>query len=147
DIIRNHVVETDVDKMPDPVRAHADLLRGRSMLVHKCVPLKAEFVVRGYLAGSGWKEYQRTGQVCGHKLPAGLRECDKLPQPIRTPSTKAPAGEHDENITIAQRGHLLGTRLATHAGALALALYDYAATHAAKQGILLADTKFEFGLH
>lgn len=146
-IIRNHVIETDVAKMPEPIARHAELLQGRSMLVHKCTPVKAEFVVRGYLAGSGWKEYQETGSVCGHKLPAGLAECDKLPEPMLTPATKAPSGEHDENITIAQLGHIVGTTVATRAGTLALELYRYAADLAASKGILLADTKIEFGLH
>ena len=145
-LVRNHVVETDVTKMPEAVAAHADLLGGRSMLVRKATPLKAEFVVRGYLAGSGWKEYQASGSICGHELPAGLQEGSKLPEPILTPATKAPAGEHDENITIPQLAHIVGAPLASKAGALALALYEHAAAHCAKRGILLADTKFEFGL-
>lgn len=145
-LIENHVIETDVNRMPALVRRHAELLRGRSMLVHRCVPLKAEFIVRGYLAGSGFKEYQRTGAICGHQLPPGLQLGSRLPQPILTPTTKAPAGQHDENITIPQLGHIVGTRLASQAGALALALYEHAAGYAAERGILLADTKFEFGL-
>lgn len=146
DLVQNHVIETDVAKMPEAVQAHADLLAGRSMLVKRATPLKAEFIVRGYLAGSGWKEYQKTGAVCGHKLPEGLQESSRLPEPILTPSTKAPAGEHDENITIPQLAHIIGVDLASQAGALALALYECAATHARERGILLADTKFEFGL-
>ncbi len=146
ELVQNHVLETDVDKMPEAVAKHADLLRGRSMLVQKAVPLKAEFIVRGYVAGSGWKEYQKTGEICGHKLPAGLKESSRLPEPILTPSTKAPAGEHDENITIPQLAHIVGVELASQAGALALALYESAAAHAKERGILLADTKFEFGL-
>jgi len=145
-LVKNHVLETDVKKMPPEVARHAGLLAGRTMLVQKAVPLKAEFIVRGYLAGSGWQEYKKTGEVCGHKLPAGLKESSRLPEPILTPSTKAPAGQHDENINIKQLAHLVGTRLASQAGALALALYSHAATHAAQRGILLADTKFEFGL-
>ena len=116
------------------------------MLVQKATPLKAEFIVRGYLAGSGWKEYQETGMVCGHKLPEGLKESSRLPEPLLTPSTKAPMGEHDENISIAQLGDIIGVDLATRTGALSLALYECAAAHARKRGILLADTKFEFGL-
>ena len=144
---QNHVVETDVTKMPPEIARHAEVLAGRSMLVHRCVPLKAELVVRGYLAGSGWKEYQERGTVCGHELPKGLKECDRLPEALLTPSTKAPAGEHDENITIPQLAHVIGPQLATKAGALALALYEHAATFARQRGIILADTKLEFGLH
>ena len=146
DLIENHVISTDVDAMPDSIRPHADLLRGRSMLVHRAVPLKAEFIVGGYLAGSGWKEYCKTQQICGHDLPAGLKESEKLPVPILTPTTKAPAGEHDENITIPQLAHIVGTEVASRAGALSLALYNHAAAYAAERGILLADTKFEFGI-
>lgn len=145
-IIDNHVLETDVARMPEAIRKHAELLEGRSMLVRKATPLKAEFIVRGYLAGSGWKDYQATGAISGHELPAGLKECDKLPEPILTPSTKAPAGQHDANITVPQLAHLIGANLASQAGAIALALYDHAAAHCAARGILLADTKFEFGL-
>ena len=144
--MKNHVLETDVSKMPEADAKHADLLEGRSMLVQKAVPLKAEFIVRGYVAGSGWKEYQKTGEICGHKLPAGLKESSRLPEPILTPSTKAPAGEHDENITIPQLAHMVGPDVASKAGAEALALYDHAAAHAEERGILLADTKLEFGI-
>jgi phosphoribosylaminoimidazole-succinocarboxamide synthase len=144
--VRNHVLETDVKKMPEAVARHARLLAGRTMLVHKCVPLKAEFVVRGYLAGSGWTEYAKTGQICGHKLPAGLKEADRLPEPILTPTTKAPHGQHDQNITIHQLAHMLGVEVATKAGALAIDLYNHAAAHCEERGILLADTKLEFGL-
>ncbi|MHC5211777.1 MAG: phosphoribosylaminoimidazolesuccinocarboxamide synthase [Planctomycetota bacterium] len=145
-LIRNHVIETDVEQMPDAIRAHAGLLEGRSMLVDRAVPLKAEFIVRGYLAGSGWAEYQRSGTLCGHTLPEGLKEADKLPEPLLTPTTKAPAGEHDENITIPQLAHIVGAEVASKAGALALLLYNHAAAVAAERGILLADTKLEFGL-
>jgi len=144
--VHNHVLETDVKKMPEPIARHARLLQGRSMLVHKALPLKAEFVVRGYLAGSGWTEYQKTGQICGHKLPAGLRESDRLPEPILTPTTKAPHGQHDENITILQLAHLLGVEVASKAGALAIDLYNHAAEHCLERGIILADTKLEFGI-
>ncbi|MGQ0551905.1 MAG: phosphoribosylaminoimidazolesuccinocarboxamide synthase [Planctomycetota bacterium] len=144
--VRNHMIETDVHKMPPAIAKHAELLAGRSMLVHRAVPLKAEFVVRGYLVGSGWSEYQRTGQVCGHVLPPGLKEADRLPEPLLTPTTKAPAGQHDESITIKQLAHLVGVEEASKAGALALALYHHAAAFAAERGILLADTKLEFGI-
>jgi len=143
--VRNHVIETDVNKMPPAIARHADLLAGRSVLVHRAVPMKAEFIVRGYLVGSGWAEYQKTGAVCGHVLPAGLKEADRLPEPILTPSTKAPAGHHDENITIKQLAHIVGVEEASKAGALSLALYNHAAAFAAERGILLADTKLEFG--
>jgi len=143
--VRNHVIETDVHKMPPNIARHANLFAGRSMLVHKAVPMKAEFIVRGYLVGSGWTEYQKTGAVCGHALPKGLVEASRLPEPILTPSTKAPAGHHDENITIQQLAHLVGVKEATKAGALALALYNHAAAYAAERGIILADTKLEFG--
>ncbi len=146
-LVPNHVIETDVQKMPELVRRHAALLAGRSTLVHKCVPIKAEFIVRGYLAGSGWDEYQRSGQICGHKLPAGLKEADRLPEPLLTPTTKAPAGQHDENITIPQLAHIVGTEVASKAGALSLALYNHAAAVAEERGIILADTKLEFGLY
>jgi len=144
--VRNHVIETDVRRMPPNIARHAELLAGRSMLVHKAVPLKAEFIVRGYIAGSGWTEYQKTGQVCGHVLPKGLKEADRLPEPILTPTTKAPAGHHDENLTIKQLAHLVGVEEASKAGALSLALYNHAAAFAAERGILLADTKLEFGV-
>jgi phosphoribosylaminoimidazole-succinocarboxamide synthase len=145
-LIRNHVIETDVARMPETIRRHAKLLEGRSMLVHRAVPLKAEFIVRGYLAGSGWVEYQRSGTLCGQKLPEGLKEADKLPTPLLTPTTKAPAGQHDENITIPQLAHIVGAEVASKAGALALLLYNHAAAVAAERGILLGDTKLEFGL-
>jgi len=146
ELIENHVIETDVGRMPKIIAEHAELLEGRSMLVHRATPLKAELIVRGYLAGSGWKEYQKSGTLCGHSLPAGLRECEKLPQPLLTPTTKAPVGEHDENLTIPQLAHIVGTQIASQAGAIALALYEHAATHAERHGIILADTKLEFGL-
>ena len=144
--MRNHVIETDPRKMPPAVSRHASKLMGRAMLVHRTVPLKAEFVVRGYLAGSGWSEYQRSGSICGHPLPKGLREADKLPEPMLTPTTKAPAGQHDEPITIKQLAHKVGTEVASKAGAEALLLYNHAAAYAEERGIILADTKLEFGL-
>jgi len=145
-LLRNHLIETDVRKMPPAISSHASELAGRSMLVHRTVPLKAEYVVRGYQAGSGWAEYQRSGSICGHPLPAGLREADRLPEPILTPTTKAPAGQHDEPITIKQLAHKVGTEVASKAGAEALALYNHAAAFAEERGMILADTKLEFGL-
>ena len=145
-LLRNHLIETDVRKMPPTISAHASELAGRAMLVHRTMPLKAEFVVRGYLAGSGWADYQRNGSICGHPLPQGLREADRLPEPILTPTTKAPAGQHDEPITIKQLAHKVGTEVASKAGAEALALFNHAAAFAEERGMILADTKLEFGL-
>jgi phosphoribosylaminoimidazole-succinocarboxamide synthase len=143
--VHNHMLETDVKKMPEAIAKHARLLAGRSMLVHRALPLKAEFVVRGYLAGSGWTEYQKSGSICGQPLPAGLQEADRLPEPILTPTTKAPHGQHDENITKKQLAHMLGVEVASKAGALAIDLYNHAAAHCEERGIILADTKLEFG--
>ncbi|MBU6421589.1 MAG: phosphoribosylaminoimidazolesuccinocarboxamide synthase [Gammaproteobacteria bacterium] len=122
------------------------LLRDRAMLVRKLQALPIEAVVRGYLIGSGWKDYQKTGAVCGIELPPGLKQADKLPQPIFTPATKAPKGQHDENISFAQAATLLGRALAEQVSAKAVELYNYAAEHARKRGIIIADTKFEFGV-
>ena len=146
DLLQNHLIETDVTAMPESVARHVELLAGRSTLVRRAVPLQAEFIVRGYLAGSGWAEYQKTGSICGHELPAGLAQCAKLPEPILTPSTKAPSGQHDEPLSIPQLAHIVGTKIASKAGAFALALYDHAAKLALTKGIILADTKIEFGL-
>lgn len=130
--------------LPDPaVRAQ---LGGRAVVVRALKPLAVEAVVRGYLIGSGWKDYQATGQVCGMTLPAGLRLAEQLPEPIYTPSTKAAAGEHDENVDFAHTVTLLGERLANEVREVALQLYREAATYALSRGIIIADTKFEFGL-
>jgi len=141
----HHVVSLDPDEFPDAARRHADVLRGRSMLVRKTDPLPVECVVRGYLSGSGWKEYQQTGRVCGVDLPAGLRESDRLPAPIFTPATKAENG-HDLNITEAEAGRIVGADRIARLRELTLALYDRGATHAEGRGIIVADTKFEFGV-
>lgn len=145
DIVSNHLVTTDPSKYPEAARVHADLLAGRSMLVRRASPLPVECVVRGYLAGSGWKEYRAGGAVCGIPLPAGLVESDRLPEPIFTPSTKAETG-HDENITMEQVVSLVGPDVAERVKELSLALYRRAATYAETRGIIVADTKFEFGL-
>ncbi len=121
-------------------------VRGRAFVTRKLKPLPIEAIVRGYLAGSGWKDYQKTGAVCGIKLPAGLREAEKLPQPLFTPSTKAAMGEHDENISFARAVELLGEARATEVRDATLALYIEAANYAASKGIIIADTKFEFGV-
>ena len=122
-----------------------DQVRGRAVVVKKLKPLPIEAIVRGYLVGSGWKDYQKTGQVCGIPLPAGLREADKLPQPLFTPSTKAAMGQHDENISFEQAVQLIGRPLAEQVRNAAITLYQTAADYAATKGIIVADTKFEFG--
>src|SRR5919107_5383695 len=129
--------------MPDAVRRSAETLRVRSMLVRRTEVFPVECVVRGYLAGSGWKDYQRTGEVCGHRLPAGLRESDKLPSPIFTPATKAEEG-HDENISEPRMAEIVGEGTTAALRDTALALYREAARYARARGIIIADTKFEF---
>lgn len=143
-IIPHHLITMDVDKMPPGVRAHSNVLRGRSMLVRRTEVFPAECVVRGYLAGSGWKDYQNTGEVCGHKLPHGLRNSDRLPEPIFTPSTKAEVG-HDENISEAQMCDLVGEDVTSTLRNASLAMYKAASDYALTRGIIIADTKFEFG--
>ena len=144
-IVPNHLLTMDVDQYPREMRPHADILAGRSMLVRKTNPVPIECVARGYLSGSGWKEYQTTGAVCGVTLPAGLRESDRLPQPIFTPATKATTG-HDVNVSEDEAAQLVGQALVQHLRELTLALYQAGAAHAESRGIILADTKFEFGL-
>jgi phosphoribosylaminoimidazole-succinocarboxamide synthase len=146
DLVPNHLISTEVRDFPEACQGYADLLAGRSMLVHRAQPLPIECIVRGYLSGSGWQEYQATGEVCGEKLPAGLRESDKLPVPIFTPSTKAALGQHDENITFATACAKIGEDLATKVRELSLAIYQRAHDEAEAKGIIIADTKFEFGL-
>jgi len=143
-IMPNHLLSTDVSRLPADFAAAADELRGRSMICRRARVLPVELIVRGYLAGSGWKDYGRTGSVCGIPLRAGLRESDRLPEPIFTPSTKADEG-HDENIGFDQMVALVGAALAEQARDLALALYRFAAGRAETAGIIVADTKFEFG--
>ena len=143
DVIPNHVLSaTD---FPAPFDVFRDQLSGRSMLVKKTRPLPIECVVRGYLSGSGWKEYKSTGKVCGIELPAGLVESDKFPEPNFTPATKAATG-HDENIPFEQAAKLIGHSLAEEVRAVSIEIYKRAASYAAPRGVLLADTKFEFGL-
>lgn len=146
DIIPNHLISTEVSDFPHEFHAYADVLRGRSMLVRKTKPLPVECIVRGYITGSGWKEYQRSESVCGIALPAGLLESDKLESPIFTPSTKAEEGEHDENITFAETVELIGQELSERVRDVSIALYTKARDIAARKGIIIADTKFEFGL-
>ncbi len=145
DVVSNHVRSLDPADFPAALRAHADVLRGRSMLVRRTMPVPIECVVRGYLVGSGWAEYRKTGTVCGLALPAGLREADRLPEPIFTPSTKAESG-HDVNISEEEAGRLVGGELIATLKRLSLAVYARGAAHAETRGIIVADTKFEFGL-
>lgn len=145
DIVPHHVITTDAEAYPPEARRHAEVLRGRSMLVRRTRPLAIECVVRGYLSGSGWKEYQRSGSVCGIALPSGLRESDRLPEPIFTPSTKAETG-HDVNITEAQAAEIVGPSRIAALRDLSLQVYRRGAAHAESCGIIVADTKFEFGV-
>ena len=143
-IIKNHIISTNPVEYPKECLPYIDQLQGRSMLVVKTKPLPIECVVRGYLAGSGWKEYQSTSTICGITLPPGLSESQQLPSPIFTPATKAEEG-HDENITLVEAIHLCGD-FALQAKDISMKLYDFAYQYAAKRGIILADTKFEFGI-
>jgi phosphoribosylaminoimidazole-succinocarboxamide synthase len=144
DIVPNHVITLDPSQYPPSARARADQLHGRSMLVRRTTPVPVECVARGYLAGSGWKEYTRTGTVCGIPLPPGLQESARLPAPIFTPATKAESG-HDENISAAAAASLIGAATVSFLERVTLALYARASAHAESRGIILADTKFEFG--
>jgi phosphoribosylaminoimidazole-succinocarboxamide synthase len=144
EVVPNHLITTRVEEMPEAVQKHASELRGRSMLVRKTEVFPVECVVRGYITGSGWKDYQKTGEVCGHKLPAGLRESEQLAQPIFTPATKAETG-HDENISEAQMAEIVGPEVTAHLREISLTLYRQAAEYARARGIIIADTKFEFG--
>jgi len=145
DLTPHHLVAIDADDFPAVLEPHREVLRGRSMLVRKTNPLPVECVARGYLSGSGWKEYQKTGAVCAIRLPPGLHESDQLPAPIFTPATKAESG-HDENISEAEAGRIVGPDLIGRLRDLTLAIYSRGVAHAATRGILIADTKFEFGL-
>ncbi len=145
DLVQHHLISMNVDEFPEGARRHANVLRGRTMFVRKTEPVPVECVARGYLSGSGWKEYQQTGSVCGVKLPAGLRESDRLPEPIFTPATKAESG-HDINISEEEAGRLVGRDLIAQLKRLTLEIYRRGCEHAESKGIIIADTKFEFGL-
>jgi phosphoribosylaminoimidazole-succinocarboxamide synthase len=145
DLVPHHLISLDVNAFPEPARRHADVLRGRTMLVRKTDPVPVECVARGYLSGSGWKEYQQSGSVCGVALPPGLRESDRLPEPIFTPATKAESG-HDINISEEEAGRIVGADLIARLKALTLEIYRRGCAHAESKGIIIADTKFEFGL-
>lgn len=146
DIVGNHLVTTDVEKFPDACRPHRDVLKGRSMLVRKAKPLPVECIVRGYITGSAWKDYTNGKPVSGIRLPAGLRESARLPEPIFTPSTKAPEGEHDLPISTEEMARLVGKELTERIIALSLAIYRRADEIGTSAGIIIADTKMEFGL-
>ena len=145
DVAPHHVVTADVAEYPPALQAHRLQLEGRSMIVRKTAPVPVECVVRGYLSGSGWKDYRREGAVCGIPLPPGMRESQRLDPPLFTPSTKAETG-HDENISLAQVAHLLGPERAAAVRDVSLEIYRQASSHAEERGIILADTKFEFGV-
>ncbi len=145
DFVPNQLAGLPVGALPEVLKPHEELLAGRSMIVEKAMPLPVECVVRGYLAGSGWADYRRTGSVCGHKLPAGLRQAEKLPEPIFTPSTKATSG-HDENISWNKCRGLLGDEIAIRVRDFSIDLYEHGRAVAAQRGIIIADTKFEFGM-
>ncbi len=147
DIVPNHIVASNVKDFPQILQPFADQLEDRSMLCQKASPLPIECIVRGYITGSGWKDYQKTGQVCGIKLPEGLRESDKLPEPIFTPSTKADVGQHDENISFKDASGSIGEDMAEKARDISLALYNRAAEYALNRGVIIADTKFELGIY
>jgi phosphoribosylaminoimidazole-succinocarboxamide synthase len=146
EIVPNHLLETDVSRFPKPLEPWLDELEGRAVLVRKAIPLPVECIVRGYITGSGWKDYKATGSVCGYQLPENLLESARLDPPLFTPSTKAEPGTHDENISLARARRLLGPELADHVAETSLDLYDAGRAHAAERGIIVADTKFEFGM-
>jgi phosphoribosylaminoimidazole-succinocarboxamide synthase len=146
-LIPNHLISSDVNDYPEACRPYADVLRGRSMLVRKARPLPVECVVRGYISGSGWQSYLETQKVCGIALPNGLRESDQLPEPIFTPSTKEEFGAHDINIDYDEVVRLIGSRLAEDVRRLSIRLYREGAIYADTKGIIIADTKFEFGVY
>lgn len=146
DMVEHHLISTDVNQYPEACKPYAGQLAGRSMRVKKAQPLPVECIVRGYLVGSGWKDYQKTGELCGIPLPANMQEAEKLPHPIFTPSTKAALGTHDENISFSDMSSLVGEEIASKVRQISVGIYTKAASYAAKRGIILADTKFEFGL-
>ena len=144
-VVKNHLITTEIEEYPDTLHADAELLQGRSMLVRKAKRVDIECVVRGYLAGSGWASYQKIGEICGQKLPDGLRESDRLPELLFTPTTKAEHGEHDEPISIDQMRDEVGSELTDQLIEISFNLFRAASQHAENSGIILCDTKFEFG--
>jgi phosphoribosylaminoimidazole-succinocarboxamide synthase len=146
DVVPNHLITADISQYPEALRPHSSQLEGRSMLVKRAQMFPVECVVRGYLSGSGWKDYKATGAVCGIPLPAGMQESAKLPQPLFTPASKSLGGEHDENISFHEMVARIGEPAATKLQGLSLDIYNRAAAYAAERGVILADTKFEFGV-
>ena len=144
-VVENHIISTNPDEYPEKCRKYRDELKGRSMLVKKAMPLPVECIVRGYVSGSGWLEYQVKGSICGVNLPKGLQESGRLPEPIFTPSTKAEGGEHDENISFESVIDILGMEIAEEVRDLSLKIYEFGRKLAYEKGIIIADTKFEFG--
>jgi phosphoribosylaminoimidazole-succinocarboxamide synthase len=147
DIVENHLITANIDEYPEVLKKHREVLEGRSMIVKKAKVFPVECIVRGYITGSAMKEYLKTGMVCGIPLPPGLKEPDKLPEPIFTPSTKAELGSHDVNITFEEMIKIVGAETAEVLKELSLKLYKTASSYAEERGIIIADTKFEFGLH
>jgi phosphoribosylaminoimidazole-succinocarboxamide synthase len=147
DIVENHLITANIDEYPEVLKKHREVLEGRSMIVRKAKVFPVECIVRGYITGSAMKEYLKTGMVCGIPLPPGLKEADKLPEPIFTPSTKAELGSHDVNITFEEMINMVGKETAEVLKELSLKLYKTASSYAEERGIIIADTKFEFGLH
>jgi phosphoribosylaminoimidazole-succinocarboxamide synthase len=145
DIVPNHLIATDVDDYPEVLKQYRDQLEGRSMLVHRADRIDVECIVRGYISGSGWKDYKNSGEICGIKLPEGLQESDKLPSNIFTPSTKEDEG-HDENVDYDYIVNQIGEKQASEIRDLSIAVYEKARAHAKERGIIIADTKFEFGI-
>ncbi len=146
-LVQNHIKAVDVAEYPQDLRKFADQLQGRSVLAKKAMPLPIECIVRGFLSGSGWKDYQKTGQVCGIDLPAGLQESSRLPRSLFTPSTKADIGEHDENISVEEAKTRMDPDLVDQVQDLSLRIYEHGVQYAEERGLIIADTKFEFGLY
>ena len=146
DIVKNHIISTNVDDYPEAFQTYRDALEGRSMLVKKAEPMAVECIVRGYISGSGWKSYQKEGHVCNIELPEGLKESDKLETPLYTPSTKAEIGDHDINISFEETINIIGKENAEKLRDLSLEIYNRGAELALEKGIIIADTKFEFGI-
>ncbi len=145
-LVPNHIIESDVNNYPEFLQKYKEQLEGRSVIAKKAKPLAVECVVRGYLAGSGYKDYLKTGMVCGHKLPEGLKNSSRFAEPLFTPSTKAEIGDHDENISIEQAAKVIGAELCEKVKNLSLEIYSKGRDYAASRGIIIADTKFEFGM-
>lgn len=145
-MVDNHIITSNISEYPEKIKKYSDIIEYRSVLVKKAKPLPVECIVRGYISGSGWKEYQKNGAICGIPLPSGLKESDRLPEPIFTPSTKAEIGEHDENISYEKMVDIIGKNIAEKLKDLSINIYIKARDYAETKGIIIADTKFEFGL-